>query len=84
MDTHVIPKGWAYNTAGQPVPNPAVATAARGWREFGTKTLSGTAINLSTRIGGRLLTAAEVAAGFATRAQIFAGFGGGAGWNPQP
>jgi pectin methylesterase-like acyl-CoA thioesterase len=84
MDTHIIPRGWAYNTAGQPVSNPAVATAASGWREFGTKTLSGAAVNLATRIGGHLLTASEVAAGFSNRAQIFAAFGGGAGWNPQP
>jgi pectin methylesterase-like acyl-CoA thioesterase len=84
MDTHIIPKGWAFNTAGQPTPNPAVATAARGWREFGTRTLSGAAVNLATRIGGHILTSAEVAAGFSNRAQIFAAFGGGAGWNPQP
>ena len=84
MDTHIIPKGWAFNTAGQPIPNPAVATATSGWREFGTKTLTGAAVNLSTRIGGHLLTAGEVAAGFSSRAQIFAAFGGGAGWNPQP
>ncbi|HEX3757208.1 MAG TPA: pectinesterase family protein [Kofleriaceae bacterium] len=84
MDTHVIPRGWAFNTAGQPVPNPATATAASGWREFGTTTLSGAAVNLATRIGGHLLTTSEVAAGFSSRAQIFAAFGGGAGWNPQP
>jgi pectin methylesterase-like acyl-CoA thioesterase len=84
MDTHIIPRGWAYNTAGQPVSNPAVATAASGWREFGTTTSSGAAVNLTARIGGHLLTASEVAAGFSNRAQIFAAFGGGAGWNPQP
>ena len=33
---------------------------------------------------GHILTTAEVAAGFSNRAQIFAAFGGGAGWNPQP
>ncbi len=84
MDTHIIPRGWAYNTAGQPIPNPATATAASGWREFGTTTLSGAAVNLATRIGGHRLTTGEVAAGFSNRAQIFAAFGNGAGWNPQP
>jgi pectin methylesterase-like acyl-CoA thioesterase len=84
MDTHIIPRGWAYNTAGQPVSNPATATAASGWREAGTKTLSGATVSLATRIGGHTLTASEVAAGFSSRAQIFAAFGGGAGWNPQP
>jgi pectin methylesterase-like acyl-CoA thioesterase len=83
MDAHVIPRGWAYNTAGQPVSNPAVATAASGWREFGTRTLTGATVNLATRIGGHLLTTSEVSAGFSNRAQIFAAFGGGAGWNPQ-
>ena len=84
MDTHVIPRGWAYNTAGQPVSNPAVATAASGWREFGTKTIAGAAVNLGARIGGHQLTASEVGAGFSSRAQIFAAFGGGTGWDPQP
>jgi hypothetical protein len=30
------------------------------------------------------MTDADVSAGFASRALIFAAFGGGAGWNPQP
>ncbi|HEY0985898.1 MAG TPA: pectinesterase family protein [Kofleriaceae bacterium] len=84
MDNHIIPVGWAYNTAGQPIPNPAVPTAASGWREFGTTDLGGAPVNLATRVGGDLLTASDVATGFASRAQIFAAFGGGAGWNPQP
>jgi pectin methylesterase-like acyl-CoA thioesterase len=84
MDTHIIPVGWAFNTAGQPVPHPAVATAAGGWREHGTTNLTGTAVNLATRVGGFLLSDSNVASGFASRAQIFAAFGGGAGWNPQP
>ncbi|HEY6173827.1 MAG TPA: pectinesterase family protein, partial [Kofleriaceae bacterium] len=84
MDTHVIPIGWAFNTNGQPIPNPAVASAASGWREFGTTDLTGAPVNLATRVGGHQLTDAEFAAGFSTRAQLFAAFGGGAGWNPQP
>ena len=74
--------GWAYRTAGQPASNPATATAASGWRERGTTNLSGTALNLATRVGGHLLTASEVASGVANRAQIFARFTGG--WNPVP
>ncbi len=84
MDSHVIPIGWAYNVAGQPVPNPAVASAASGWREFGSTDLGGAPLNLAARVGGALLTAGDVAGGFESRAQIFAAFGGGAGWNPQP
>jgi pectate lyase len=84
MDDHVIPVGWAYNVNGQPIPNPSVATAASGWREFGTTDATGAPVNLATRVGGDVLTASDVAAGFASRAQIFAAFGGGAGWNPEP
>src|SRR6185295_18512835 len=61
MDTHVIPVGWAYNVAGQPIPNPATASAASGWRERGTTTLAGAPVNLAARVGGHLLSAAEVA-----------------------
>jgi hypothetical protein len=84
MDNHVIPIGWAYNTNGQPIPNPASPTAASGWREFGSTDLGGAPLNLATRVGGDVMTSDDVAAGFSSRAQIFAAFGGGAGWNPQP
>ena len=84
MDSHIIPIGWAYNTNGQPIPNPAVASAASGWREYGTTDLAGNPVSLATRVGGDQLTDAEFAAGFSTRAQLFAAFGGGTGWNPQP
>jgi hypothetical protein len=81
MDDHILPIGWAYNTGRQPVPNPAVASAAAGWREYGTTDRAGVPLALSSRVGGYVLPPAEVSAGFATRAQIFAAF---AGWNPQP
>jgi hypothetical protein len=84
MDTHIIPIGWAYNVNGQPIPNPAVSSAASGWREFGSTDLNGVPLNLATRMGGYQLTTSELNAGFASRALIFAAFGGGAGWNPQP
>ena len=84
MDSHIIPRGWAYNTAGQPVSNPATATAASGWRERGTTNLSGAAVSLASRVGGHVLSDSEVASRFASRAQIFSAFGGGAGWNPTP
>jgi len=84
MDGHIIPTGWAYNVGGQPIPNPAIASAASGWREYGTTDLSGLPVNLAVRLGGYVLSDSEYATGFASRAQIFAAFGGGAGWNPQP
>ncbi|MTV36795.1 pectinesterase family protein [Duganella radicis] len=85
MDSHIATVGWASaGVNGQPAPNPAVATAASGWREYGSTTLSGDAINLAARVGGFQLSASDVAAGFADRAKVFAAYGGGAGWNPQP
>lgn len=85
MDAHVAPAGWAgQGVNGQPAPNPAVATADAGWREYGTTTLAGTPLDLSTRVGGYVLSDADVAARFANRALVFAAYGGGAGWNPQP
>ena len=85
MDGHVAAAGWAsLGVNGQPAPNPTVPSAAAGWREYGTTTLSGTPIDLRQRVGGYTLTDAEAAARFTTRAKVFAGYGGGAGWNPQP
>lgn len=85
MDSHVAAAGWAgHGVNSQPAPNPAVPTAASGWREFGSTDLAGTPINLATRVGGFQLSASDVDAGFATRAKVFAAFGGAAGWNPQP
>jgi pectate lyase len=83
MDSHIAAVGWAgAGVNGQPAPNPAVATAASGWREYGSTDLLGNPLNLATRVGGFQLSASDVAAGFANRAQIFAAYNGGAGWNP--
>ncbi len=83
MDAHVAAVGWAAaGVNGQPAPNPAVPTATSGWREYGTTDLSGTPLNLSSRVGGYLLQPAEVAEEFSTRIQIFSAYGNGAGWDP--
>jgi pectate lyase len=85
MDTHVATVGWAgLGVNGQPAPNPTTATAASGWREFGTTDLGGTPLNLAARVGGYALSASDVAANFSSRAQIFSAYGSGAGWNPAP
>jgi pectate lyase len=85
MDGHIAAVGWAAaGVNGQPAPNPATPSAASGWREYGSTTLAGDAINLAARVGGFQLSASDVAAGFADRAKVFAAYGGGAGWNPQP
>ncbi len=83
MDRHVAPTGWA--GAGirlEPAPNPARSDARRGWREYGSTDLAGVPLDLSQRSGGYLLDAAERSAQFGSRAQIFAAFDGGKGWNP--
>jgi hypothetical protein len=83
MDSHVAPVGWAgAGVNGQPAPNPAIANAASGWREYGSTDLLGNPLNLAARIGGYQLSASDVAAGFATRAHIFAAYNNGAGWTP--
>ena len=83
MDSHIAAVGWAgAGVNGQPAPNPAVANAANGWREYGSSDLLGNPLNLATRVGGYQLSASDVAAGFATRAQVFAAYNNGAGWNP--
>jgi pectate lyase len=85
MDAHIATVGWAgAGVNSQPAPNPAVATAASGWREYGSTTLAGDTINLAARVGGFQLSASDVAAGFADRAKVFSAYGGGTGWNPQP
>ena len=84
MDSHVAPAGWAgLGVNGQPAPNPTVANAVSGWREFGSTDLSGAPLNLNARVGGYILSAEEAAA-FSNRAKVLSGYGNGAGWNPQP
>ncbi|MFL6675227.1 MAG: pectinesterase family protein [Massilia sp.] len=83
MDRHIAPSGWAGGGVNrEPAPNPAVASATGGWREYGSTDLSGNPIDLSRRAGGHTLSAAEVQSRFASRAAIFSAFDRGRGWNP--
>ncbi|TFV98661.1 hypothetical protein E4K72_16735, partial [Oxalobacteraceae bacterium OM1] len=85
MDAHVAPAGWAgLGVNGQPAPNPTVPTADAGWREYGSTDLLGAPLNLAARVGGYTLSDDEAANRFTTRAKVFAAYGSGAGWNPQP
>ncbi|CAN7695020.1 pectinesterase family protein [Pseudoduganella sp. LjRoot289] len=85
MDAHIAPAGWAGKGVGrQPAPNPAQGTAAAGWREYGSTDMEGKPLDLGARRHVRLLTAEEAAAQFGNRAAVFAGYGGGSGWNPMP
>ena len=47
-------------------------------------TRAGNPLNLGARVGGYILSDTEVANHFASRDKVFAGYGNGAGWNPQP
>lgn len=50
--------------------------AAAGWAGLG--------VNGQPAPNPTVLSEAEVANRFATRAKVFAGYGSGMGWNPQP
>jgi pectin methylesterase-like acyl-CoA thioesterase len=86
FDSHIAALGWAEaGVNGQPAPNPAVASATSGWKEFGSTDLEGAPLATGGRAGAaRELSAGEEQAQFANRAQIFSEFGAGAGWNPVP
>src|SRR5205085_1158221 len=84
MDMHINAAGWAgLGVNSQPAPNPTVATAAAGWREYGSTDLAGAPLNLGLRVGGYLLTDTDVANSFATRAKVFALYSTTTPWNPQ-
>jgi pectate lyase len=83
MDTHIAAVGWAgLGVNGQPAPNPSVATAASGWREYGSTDMAGVPLNLGSRVGGFLLSPSDVDTSFSTRAKVFSAYSGG--WDPQP
>jgi pectin methylesterase-like acyl-CoA thioesterase len=77
MHVHIAPVGWS-------LPRQAHARAGADWSEYGSMDMAGAPLDLSGRLGGHVLTAAQVAARFSSRAQVFAGFDGGKGWNPTP
>jgi len=66
MNSAIAEKGW-YTS---PAPNPAAATAASGWKEYGSTDASGKALSLSGRdASARILTAGE-AEPYLTRAAV--------------
>lgn len=84
MDTHIAAGGWAgLGVNNQPVANPATGTATTGWREYNTMDMNGTTVSLSGRQFSHELSLAE-AAGYCSRAQVFAAYNSNAGWNPMP
>jgi pectate lyase/pectin methylesterase-like acyl-CoA thioesterase len=85
MGEHVAPAGWAgAGVNKEPAPNPVVADAAQGWREYGSMDLAGKPLDMARRAGGYVLGADEMKARFGSRKQVFSGFDGGRGWDPVP
>ncbi len=78
MDTHIAPAGWSLPKTIAPGAEPGA-----GWREYGSMDLQGKPLELSRRVGGRILTPEE-AARYASRTRVFAGFDDGKGWDPAP
>jgi pectin methylesterase-like acyl-CoA thioesterase len=83
---HILPVGWHYYE-GSPTgtiqpsgPNPAVASAQNGWKEYQNTDLDGDLLDISQRLvpGSCQLTTAEYEAGYQDRATIFGD------WNPIP
>jgi len=81
MDSHIIGLGWSDTSTGQPAPNPATATATAGWREYGSKDMSGNALTVSARsANSKQMTAEELTtANISTRAGVFSAIG----WTPS-
>jgi pectin methylesterase-like acyl-CoA thioesterase len=78
MDEHIAAAGWSLPKKLAPGSQPGA-----GWAESGSTDLAGQALDLSRRIGGRILSPAD-AARYASRDRVFAGFDGGKGWSPAP
>lgn len=84
MGSHINAKGWAgAGVNSQPAANPGTGTAITGWREYNTMDLNGAPLDMTSRQFMYSLSAGEVT-GYCSRAQVFAGYNSGAGWNPLP
>lgn len=80
LGDHITAKGWLES----PLPTPNIATATTGWREYGSMDASGNPLSVASRSAySKQLTAGEAAA-LDSRAEVFAAYGSGAGWNPAP
>ncbi|XLZ72148.1 pectinesterase family protein [Massilia sp. SR12] len=72
LGPHISTKGWS----GEP-------RNGKGWEEVGSSGLTGEALDLAQRRGGRVLPAAD-ATRYDSRAKVFSQYDNGKGWNPQP
>jgi len=85
MASHIAAGGFAGGGVNnQPVSNPAAGTATTGWREYASMDLSGNTLDVNGRQFSHQLSLGEVQNSYCSRAQIFAGYNSGAGWDPLP
>ena len=80
IDSHIQSAGWN----GSKTPNPAIASATAGWRQYNIMNLNGEPVDISAWTLGYTLTETEYLNEFADREKIFSAYNGGEGWNPQP
>lgn len=77
MSTAIPATGWY----GNPGSNPSKANATSGWKEYGSKDLSGNTLSVSSRHPASYqLSESEYEAGYRDRAAIFAGAPVGTDW----
>lgn len=82
MDAHI--NGAGFRVESGKTQNPRRGTATYGFREYGTTNLSGSPLNLSSRVGAYVLNASEYNQYYSSRSRIFSAYNNGQGWNPQP
>lgn len=80
LGPHMISDGWHIS----PIPNPVSADATSGWREYGSMDLQGNLLDISGRVSNATAETTLANAPYATRAEVFASYNGGQGWDPQP
>lgn len=77
MSSAIPASGWHMDKT----PNPSQATAASGWKEYGSTDLNGSKLSLTSRSSAsHILTEEEYLAGYKDRETIFTGAGVGTSW----
>lgn len=80
MSSAIPSAGWY----SDPMPNPAKATSASGWKEYGSKDATGSALSVSGRlVASCQLSDAEYETGYKDRMKIFDGAPVGTDWMKQ-
>ncbi len=80
LDSHIADVGYG-GAAVDKAPNPGTATATAGWRIDADSLVASPINNLTSE--AKVITGDEITP-YASTEAVFAGYNGGAGWNPQP